>query len=85
MKDHEEIKTAIRERLRRAFPSDTVDVTDGYQENIHVMVVSRQFDTLKEREKQEFLWNLIDDAGLEESEKQLISLILPVSPEELRQ
>ena len=82
--DRDKIKNAIRDRLRKEFPTDTVDVTDGYQDNIHVMVVSRRFDTMKEREKQELLWGLIDNAGLDESEKMLISLILPVSPDELR-
>jgi hypothetical protein len=84
MRSRDEIKTAIQNRLRREFPSDTVDVTDGYQDNIHVLVVSRKFDPMKERVKQDLLWSLIDDAGLEEAEKQLISLILPVSPDEIR-
>ena len=85
MRDREEIKRIIRNQLRHRFPSDTVDVTDGYQKNIHVIVVSRLFDALKGREQQDLLWGLIDDARLEEAEKQLISLVLPVSPEELRQ
>lgn len=83
MKDREQIKRLIRERLRRDFPEDTVDVADGYQRNIHVTVVSRKFDSMRERDKQDLLWGLIDDAGLDESDKQLISLILPVSPGEI--
>jgi hypothetical protein len=84
MRNRDEIKSALRDRIRREFPTDTVDVSDGYQSNIHVMVVSRKFDPMKEREKQDLLWSLIDDAGLEDAEKQLISLVVPLSPEELR-
>lgn len=84
MREREQIKAPISERLRREFPTDTVDVSDGYQNNIHVIVVSRRFDAMAEREKQEFLWSLIDDAGLDDAEEQLISLIVPASPSEVR-
>ncbi len=51
----DEIKRILEETLRPAFPNDTVDISDGYQDNIHVLVVSRQFDEMDEREKHEIL------------------------------
>jgi len=67
MRNRAVTKDVIRHRLRQEFPTDTVDVSDGYQNSIHVLVVSRKFDGLKEREKQEYLWGLIDSAGLEDA------------------
>ena len=84
MRTQNEIKEVLHARLRGEFAHDTVDVSDGYQNNIHVIVVSRRFDALTEQQKQEWLWQLIDDAGLEEAEKQLISLALPASPDVLK-
>ncbi|HNQ24565.1 MAG TPA: hypothetical protein PKK06_15895 [Phycisphaerae bacterium] len=79
-----QIKKTLAVALRRAFPHDTVDISDGYQSNIHVLVVSRAFDALEEQQKQEYLWKLIDATNLSEEEKQLISLVLPLSPDDVK-
>ncbi|MCH7814306.1 MAG: hypothetical protein IID40_09830 [Planctomycetes bacterium] len=71
--------------LRRAFPTDTVDVSlSGVRDNIHVIVVSRSLDKMTEREKQEHLWKLLEDGGLDEEVLNRISMILPLSLDELR-
>src|SRR6266513_3285241 len=72
-RSRQQIKRIISDALRHEFPHDTVDVSDGYKENIHVVVVSRAFDEMGEREKQQVLWRLIDRTPLTEEEKQLIS------------
>jgi len=79
-----QIKKILSEALRQEFPHDTVDVSDGYKDNIHVVVVSRAFDEMSEREKQQVLWRVIDRAELTEEEKQRISLVYPVSIRELK-
>jgi hypothetical protein len=79
-----QIKRVIEERLRREFPRDTVDVSDGYKENLHVVVVSRKFDKMRDRIRQEMLWSLIDDTDLTKTEKGLISLVLPATPGEFK-
>jgi acid stress-induced BolA-like protein IbaG/YrbA len=84
MRPRDQIKQAIEQALRREFPTDTVDVSDGYKDNIHVLVVSRRFDPMEERTQQELLWSLIDGAGLAEDEKNLISLVMPTSPSLLK-
>jgi hypothetical protein len=78
------LKLKLKLALQKAFPNDTVDISDGYQDNIHVLVVSRRFDPLTEKQKQEMLWSLIDGTDLTKKEKQLISLVYPVSVAELK-
>ena len=80
----DEVKKLIEEAFRKEFPRDTVDISDGYMDNIHVLVVSRRFDTMDETTKQDMLWTLINGSGLTESERSLISLVLPLSPAEIK-
>lgn len=84
MREREKIKEVLRQSLRKEFPDDTVDVSDGYQENIHVLVVSRRFDKMSEQEKQDLLWGIIDRTDLKDDEKKLVSLVYPVSPAEIK-
>jgi len=83
-RNRKEVKRILEEAFRQEFPNDTVDVSDGYKENIHVMVVSRRFDTMNERQKQEMMWEIVDGTVLTKAEKSLISLLYPVSPAEIK-
>lgn len=75
----------IREILKPDFPHDTIDVSlSGVRDNVHVIVVSRVFDNLGERQKQEHLWGLLDKSNLSDDEKERISLILAYSPDDLK-
>ncbi len=38
MRPREEIKTVLESAIRAEFPNDTVDISDGYKDNIHVLV-----------------------------------------------
>jgi hypothetical protein len=80
MRTRELIKSVLETAIRAEFPKDTVDISDGYKDNIHVLVVSRRFDKMTDDEQRDLLWGLIDRAGLDEGEKALISLALAVSP-----
>ena len=79
-----QLKKKIETILRARFPGETVDVSDGHGDNIHVIVVSRQFDGMREKEKQDLLWSVIDASDLSNAEKVKISLILPYSPGDLK-
>lgn len=71
--------------LKEEFPEETVDVTlSGIRDNVHIVVVSRRFDEMSEKQKQDYLWSLIDKSGLLHEEVVRISMILPISPAELR-
>lgn len=80
------LKTKIEEILRAQFPQpgETVDVSDGSGDNIHVVVVSRQFDNMREKSKQDLLWGTIDRSVLNDADKVKISMILPYSPDDLK-
>jgi hypothetical protein len=66
-------------------PDDFVDVSlSGISDNIHVIVMSRALDDMKEKQKQEYLWDMIDASDLSQEEKLRISMILPLSPDELK-
>lgn len=53
-------------------------------ENIHVLVVSRDFDGMAEQKKQDMMWRIIDQSPLSEADKTLISLVLPLSPSQVK-
>jgi len=74
----------IVDALRPHFKQDTVDVSPGYHDNVHVVMFSRNFNNMGEKEKQDYLWSLIDHSDLSEAEKLRISLILPYTPAELK-
>jgi len=85
MAANEQIKKKIHDLLRKEFnDNSTVDVSDGYQDNIHIVVVSLKFLGKSENEKQDMLWNVIEAGDLSDIEKNKISLMLPYSPRELK-
>lgn len=45
--------------LRRAFPQDTISIRPGYKGRLHLLVVSDQFNGMTERQKQDYLWDII--------------------------
>jgi acid stress-induced BolA-like protein IbaG/YrbA len=79
-----EVKRILEKALKAVFPDDTVDVSDGYQDNIHILVVSRRFDGRTEAEKQDMIWTPIKKSELTEEEQFLISLALPLSPADIK-
>jgi len=78
------VKLVLQTAFRKKFPSDTVDVSDGYDGNIHIIVVSRAFDKLSERARQATLWRIVENADLTQEEKDLVTLLFGVSPGELK-
>ncbi len=79
-----DLKSKIEASLRAEFPNDTVDVSDGYKGNVHVLVVSRRFDGKSEYERQEMLHQAINAAGLTKPQTGKISLLLAMSPAEIK-
>lgn len=71
--------------LRQEFPSDTVDVSlSGIRDNVHVLVVSQKLNDFSETQKQEHIWDILERGGLGQDELGRISLILPLSVQELQ-
>jgi len=79
-----ELERAIVDAFRKEFPTDTIDVSDGYKDNIHVLVVSRKFDSMNERQKQDMMWTLVKSAELSQKEMDLITVLMALSPGEIK-
>ena len=75
-------KELVTQVFKAGFPKDYVDVSDGYHDNVHVVVVSRKLDGLMEGEKLELLWDIAEN-GLD-GDVMRISLLLGYSPDELK-
>ena len=43
----------VEQALRQEFPHDTIDTTEGYNGRVHLKVVSRRFNGMNERQKQQ--------------------------------
>ncbi|MCC6321377.1 MAG: hypothetical protein IT438_08080 [Phycisphaerales bacterium] len=79
-----DLKRKLEDALRTRFRSDTIDVSDGYKGNVHVLVVSRKFDGKSDYERQEMLHQIINDANLTKAQIGKISLLLAMSPAEIK-
>ena len=80
------LKQKIRDALKQGYfrdESDFVDVSDGYDDNIHVVVVSRKFEGKRLKEKQDLIWSELVK-NLSKDEWGRVSLSVGVSPEEIK-
>lgn len=80
-----ELIQKVQKVLRAEFnsPDEWVYVTEGFGDYIHVVVVSFRFKDMRESVKQEMLWSILDQSGLTDEEKLLVTRILPYTPAEL--
>lgn len=62
---------------------DLVDVSDGADGHIHLVVVSRKFDGRRMKEKNDMIWDELEKR-LSEEEWGQVSLTVGVSPEEVK-
>jgi len=83
---NELLKKKIEDALTHGYfkdQKDLVDVSDGPDENVHVVVVSRKFDGRRMKEKHDLIWSeLIKQLSPEEWGQ--ITLSIGVSPEEIK-
>ncbi len=81
-----QLKQKIRDALRGAYfkdPDDLVDISDGPDDSIHVVIVSRKFDGRRMKEKNDLIWSiLVQNLCPEEWGK--VSLSVGASPEEIK-
>jgi hypothetical protein len=80
------LKKRIRDVLKQGYfkdAEDLVDVSDGYDDNVHVVVVSRKFDGKRTREKEDLIRSeLVKHLTADEWGK--VSLSVGASPEEIK-
>jgi stress-induced morphogen len=81
-----QLKKKIRDVLRGVYfkdPDDLVDVSDGPDDSIHVVIVSRKFDGRRMRDKNDLIWSVLSKNLLPE-EWGKVSLSVGASPEEIK-
>jgi hypothetical protein len=80
------LKTRIRDVLKSGYfkgPDDLVDISDGPDDSVHIVVVSRKFDGRRMREKEDLIWSdLTKNLSPEEWGK--VTLSIGASPEEIK-
>ena len=82
----EGLKKKVRKVLKRGYfknPDDLVDVSDGGDGNLHIVVVSRKFDGLRMKAKNDLIWAELQK-NLSPEEWGRISLTIGTSPEEIK-
>ncbi len=81
-----ELKQKIHDVLKDGYfgdPDDLVDVSDGPDDSIHVVVVSRKFDGRRMKEKNDLIWSVLS-GNLSPEEWEKVSLTVATSPEEIK-
>ena len=82
----DQLKQKIEDVLKRGYfrdPKDLVDVSDGPDDHVHVVVVSRKFDGRRMKEKHDLIWSELLP-NLKPEEWGQITLSIGVSPEEIK-
>ena len=82
----EQLKQKIRDVLKGGYfkdSEDLVDVSDGPDDSIHVVIVSRKFDGHRMKEKHDLIWSELSQ-HLAADVWGKVSLSIGVSPEELK-
>jgi stress-induced morphogen len=82
----ESIKQQIHDVLKQNYftaPDDMVDVSDGPDDSVHLILVSRRFDGMRLKAKHELVSNLLV-SHLSEDVWQRISLTICKSPDEIK-
>ncbi len=78
--------TIEKEILRKGHfdgPDDAVDVSDGPEDSIHLIIVSRKFDGRRLKEKNDMIWSQLMQF-LAANEWGKVSLSVGASPEEIK-
>jgi stress-induced morphogen len=78
----QKIQDVLREKYFSA-PDDLVDVSDGPDDSVHLVIVSRKFDGRRIKEKNDLIWSLLT-ANLQPEEWGKVSLSIGTSPEEIK-
>ena len=64
--NNSDVKNKLYLSLKESFSNGYVDISNGYQDNIHVVIVSREFDDLYESEKLNLFYEKLKDFSEED-------------------
>jgi len=57
--DYSTLSEGVKRVLRQEFPQDTISTSEGYNGRVQVKIVSERFNNMTERQKQDFIWDLL--------------------------
>ncbi len=83
---NELLKQKVYSILKKGYfngPDDAVDISDGPEDSIHLVVVSRKFDGKRLKEKNDLIWSQLMQY-LSANEWGKVSLSITASPEEIK-
>ena len=81
-----QLKQKIHDSLKGAYFNgidELVDVSDGPDDSIHLVIVSRQFDGRRMKDKNDLIWSILVQS-LQPEEWGKVSLTVGASPEEIK-
>jgi hypothetical protein len=82
----EQLKKKVYDILKKGYfndPDDAIDVSDGPEDSIHLIIFSRKFNKRSMKEKHDLIWSeLLQKLNTDEWNK--ISLSIGASPEEIK-
>ena len=82
----EQVKKKVYDVLKHGYfsdPDDAIDVSDGPEDSIHLVIFSRKFTKRSMKEKHDLIWSeLMQKLNTDEWSK--ISLSIGASPEEIK-
>jgi len=82
----EQLKKKVHDVLKTGYFTDTddaVDVSDGPEDSLHLVIFSRKFDGKYLKEKNDLIWSELMQ-HLSKNEWGKVSLSIGVSPEEIK-
>ncbi len=79
--DYAKISQQTKDVLAEEIPNAMVSTEEGFGGRVHVKIVSDRFDGMSEREKQEYVWQILRTRL--EADAQAISFVLPYGSDEL--
>ncbi len=81
-----DLKQRIYNALKSAYfkdETDLVDLSDGPEDSVHLVVVSRKFDGQRRRSKHELIWDLLTKL-LPQDDWSKVSLTVGASPDDYK-
>jgi len=83
---NEQLKEKVYDVLKNRYfngPDDAVDVSDGPDDSVHLVVISRKFDGKRLKDKNDLIWSQLMQY-LTADEWCKVSLSIGASPEEIK-
>lgn len=69
------MKKKLYKILKKEFPTETIDISDGYKKNVHVVIVSKKFEDMEDSIRLDYFFDIIK-GKITKKERKRISLIM---------